>query len=55
MPMASRNTPKNFNLIAVGFRGPKFKNQHGGTVLDDTNVSGRRSEMMKEGKKVAWV
>ena len=24
----------------VGFRDPKSKNRHGGTVLDDTDVSG---------------
>jgi len=40
-------------LVSVGFRGPKSKNRHSGTVLDDTDVSGRRSETSKDGRKMA--
>jgi len=39
----------------VGFRGPKSKNRHGGTVLDDPDVSGRRSGASKEDRKTALV
>jgi len=45
-------------IIYVGFRhfrGPKSKNRHGGTVSDDTDMSGRRSETMKEGREVTRV
>jgi len=40
-------------LISIGFRGLKYKNRHGGIVLDDMDVWGRRSEMMKKGSEMA--
>jgi len=44
-----------FFLDPIGFHGPKSKNWHGVTVLDDTDVSGQKSGTSKEGKKTAWV
>jgi len=35
------------------FRGPKSKNWDGGTVLDDTDMSGRRSIVSREDRKTA--
>jgi len=37
----------------AGFPGPKSKNLHGGSVLDDTDVSGWRRAMSKMGRKTA--
>ena len=39
----------------VEFRSPKSKNRHGGTVLDDTDMSGRRNGTSKEGRKTTRV
>jgi len=44
-----------YPCLSVGFRGPKSKKRYGGIVLDDTDVSGRRSKTTKEGKEVARV
>ena len=38
-------------IRAIGFLGPKSKNPHGGTVLDDTDMSGQRSRTSKMGRK----
>jgi len=37
------------------FLGPKSKNRYGGTMVDDTDVSGRRSGTSKEDRKMARV
>jgi len=40
-------------MHTIGFRGPKSKNWHSGTVLDDTDVSDQRNGTSKEGRKTA--